>query len=142
MMKKPRLLLLYLCILFILIAVPLIALATDADTGAAEETKAELYTWEYLATYAGATAATLLFVQFTKRLVDKIKKFHTQLYTFMIALIILTLATHFTQGYTLENVLLILPNAALVGMAAYGSYELTFKGADEKRRAKEAEAQA
>lgn len=84
------------------------------------------WTWAYLATIAGATAATLLIVQFLKVPMDKVWKIPTRLFVYLIALVIMTVATAYTSGLTANTFLLCVLNAFIVALAAYGSYELTF----------------
>ena len=88
------------------------------------------WTWAYLATIAGATAATLLIVQFLKVPLDKVWKIPTRLFVYMIALIIMAVATAYTSGLTANTFLLCILNAFIVALAAYGSYELTFARLD------------
>ena len=88
------------------------------------------WTWAYLATIAGATAATLLVVQFTKVPLDKVWKIPTRLFVYLIALTIMVVATAFTSGITINSFLLSVLNAFIVALAAYGSYEITFARAD------------
>lgn len=88
------------------------------------------WTWAYLATIAGATAATLLIVQFLKVPLDKVWKIPTRLFVYLIALIILVIATAYTSGITMNTFLLSVLNAFIVALAAYGSYELTFARSD------------
>lgn len=121
-MKKYMMLL----IVMLMICLPTVALAeglAGADEG---------YTWQYLGTIAGATAATLLIVQYSKVQLDKVWKIPTRLYVYVIALAILLVASVFTGGLTLEAALLAVMNAVMVSMSAYGAYEMTFKRADEK----------
>ena len=84
------------------------------------------WTWAYLATIAGATAATLLIVQFAKVPLDKVWKIPTRLFVYVIALVILTAATAFTTGLTPDIFLLCVLNAFIVALTAFGAYELTF----------------
>lgn len=84
------------------------------------------WTWAYLVTIAGATAATLLIVQFLKVPLDKVWKIPTRLFVYMIALVIMAVATAYTSGLTVNAFLLCVLNAFIVALAAYGSYELTF----------------
>jgi len=81
-----------LCTLALLtLVVPFVAIAEEAtgtETTVISETVTEQpntpYTWEYLATLAGATAATLLIVQFLKVPLDKVWKIpslHVRNYT-------------------------------------------------------------
>lgn len=89
------------------------------------------FSWEQLATIAGATLATLLIVQLLKLPIDKVWKIPTRLVAYVIALIIMILATHFTAGLTWENAILAAVNAVIVALAAMGSYELTFAKLEE-----------
>lgn len=86
----------------------------------------EPLTWAYLATIAGATAATLLIVQFLKVPLDKVWKIPTRVFVYIIALLILLIATAFTTGLTPNTALLTAVNAFVVALTAYGSYEVTF----------------
>jgi hypothetical protein len=84
------------------------------------------FSWEQLATIAGATLATLLVVQLLKLPVDKIWKVPTRIVAYVIALVVMLLATHFTVGITWSNGILAAVNAVIVALAAMGSYEITF----------------
>ena len=84
------------------------------------------FSWEQLATIAGATLATLLIVQLLKLPLDKVWKLPTRIVAYAIALIILLLATMFTTGLTVENAALSVINAVIVALAAMGAYEVTF----------------
>lgn len=88
------------------------------------------WTWAYLATIAGATAATLLIAQFMKFPLDRVWKIPTRLLVYLIALTILVVATAFTSGITLNSFLLAVLNAFIVALSAYGGYELTFARID------------
>lgn len=87
----------------------------------------EPFSWEYLATIAGATLATMLVVQLLKLPLGKVWKIPTRLIVYLIALIISLLATHFTVGLTWENGILTAVNAVIIGLAAMGAYEVTLK---------------
>ena len=83
----------------------------------------EFFTWEYLGTYAGATIAVMLFVQFTKEL-PGIKSIPTRLWAYVIAAVLLVLSTVFTVSpITPSIILLCLINAVIVAMAACGGYD-------------------
>ena len=97
------------------------------------------FDWTQLATIAGATLATLLIVQLLKLPLDKVWKIPTRIVVYVIALIIMTVATHFTTGLTWNNFALAAVNAVIVALAAMGSYELTFAKLDAKRKAALAE---
>ena len=91
------------------------------------------FTWEQLATIAGATLATLLIVQLLKLPMDKVWKIPTRIIAYVIALVVMLLATHFTMGLTWSNVGLAAINAVIVALAAMGAYEITFKKVEEYR---------
>lgn len=90
------------------------------------------FTWTYLATIAGATAATLLIAQFTKMPLDRVWKIPTRALVYVIAFLILLLAQLFTGGMTVDKFVLTAVNAFVVALAAYGSYELTFAKIERK----------
>lgn len=103
---------------------PAVALAeTAANDGA--------YDWGQLATVAGATAATLLIVQFVKLPLDKVWKVPTRAVVYVISLCIVMGAQAFTAGLTLPDLPLLAINAFVVALAAMGSYELTFAKGDK-----------
>ena len=95
------------------------------------ELPTEPFTWEYLATIAGATLATTMIVQLLKLPLDKVWKIPTRIVVYFIALVILLLATAFTIGLSLNNGLLTVFNAVIVALAAMGAYEVTFKKLEE-----------
>lgn len=80
------------------------------------------FTWEQLATYGGATVATMLFVQFTKGL-PGIKSVPTRLWAYIVAAVLMILATVFTVPITPAGIVLTLINAAVVAMASCGEYD-------------------
>ena len=93
----------------------------------------EPFSWEYLATSAGATVATMLIVQLLKLPLDKVWKIPTRIIVYVIALIISLLATQFTVGLTLQNGLLTAVNAVIVALAAMGGYEITLAKLEKKK---------
>ena len=80
------------------------------------------FTWEQLATYGGATVATMLFVQFTKEL-PGIVKIPTRLWAFIVAAVLMILATVFTSEVTPAVILITIVNAVIVAMASCGEYD-------------------
>ena len=94
----------------------------------------EPFSWEYLATIAGATLATMLIVQLLKLPLDKVWKIPTRIIVYIIALVISLLATYFTAGLTLQNGLLTAVNAVIVALAAMGGYELTLAKIEKKNK--------
>ena len=118
---------LFLClILLIALLIPVAAMAEG-------ELPTDPFTWSQLATIAGATLATLLIVQLCKFPLDKIWKIPTRIVVYFISLIILLLATWFTDGLTWSSGILTVFNAVIVALAAMGTYELTFRKVDENR---------
>lgn len=115
-----------------LFAFPVSALAEDAadattDITASEAgTPAEPFTWQYLASIAGAAAFTLLVVQFLKAPLDKIWKIPTRVFAYIIALLTMLVATAFTTGLDIQTALLAVVNAFIAALTAYGAYEVTF----------------
>ena len=106
--------------LTLVLLLPVVALAEG-------ELPTEPFTWEYLATIAGATVATLLIVQLMKLPLDKIWKIPTRAVAYVIALVVMLLATQFTAGLTWSNIPLTALNAVIVALAAMGAYEITFR---------------
>lgn len=113
-------------ILLVLMLLPIVALAEG-------ELPTEPFTWAQLATIAGATAAVLLIVQMLKLPIDKVWKIPTRIVVYVISLIILLLATLFTDGLTVQTGILTAVNSVIVALAAMGAYEMTFRKLDEKR---------
>lgn len=110
----------------LILLLPVVALAEG-------ELPTEPFTWEQLATIAGATLATLLIVQLLKLPLDKVWKIPTRIIAYVIALIVMTLATHFTVGLNWSTFGLTALNSVIVALAAMGAYEVTFKRIEEHR---------
>ena len=108
------------------IILPDATIAPVAVVAEPEPTPTTPWTWAYLATIAGATAATLLIVQFFKVPLDHVWKIPTRLFVYIIAFVILTVATGFTTGLDANTFLLCILNSFIVALAAYGAYEVTF----------------
>lgn len=119
-MKKLRMLLILVFMMTMVLCVVALAetVGSSPDAG---------YSWPELATIAGATAATLLIVQFLKLPMDKVWKIPTRGFAYIIALLIMVGANVFTGGFVLEEVPLLAVNAFIVAAAAMGTYQLTFK---------------
>ena len=117
---------LFIFAMILLMVIPAVALAEGG-------LPTEPFTWAQLATIAGATAAVLLIVQLLKLPLDKIWKIPTRAVVYVISLVILLLATIFTEGITLQTGLLTALNAVIVALAAMGAYEMTFRKLDEQK---------
>lgn len=90
------------------------------------ELPTEPFTWQYIATIAGATAATLLIVQLLKLPLDKVWKIPTRIWVYIIALALMLAAAGFTTGLDIQTATLTAVNAVIVALAAMGAYEMTF----------------
>ena len=80
----------------------------------------QYFTWNLLGTFAGGVTATALLTQLLKRL---LKKVPTPLISFLVASLILIGVTAFTTGFTLEHILLIPINAALISFSSNGAFD-------------------
>lgn len=108
-------------------------IAREQITEAADpEARTQPFTWAYLASIAGSTAFTLLFVQFFKVPLDKVWKIPTRVFVYIVSLAVMLIATLFTSGLTLESAALAACNALLAAFAAYGAYEVTFAKQNHK----------
>ena len=124
--------------LLILFLVPVCAVAEEiAIEVAASVVESELptqpFSWEQLATIAGASLATMLIVQLLKLPLDKVWKIPTRIIVFVIAAVVMLLATFFTQGLSWSTALLTLLNAVVAALTAMGGYELTFAKLEKKK---------
>ena len=82
----------------------------------------EFVTWELLGTYAGAIAMVGVITQLTKD-IKFISKIPTQLWSYILSLIVMYAANFFMGQLTPSNAVLILFNAVLVSLGANGGYE-------------------
>lgn len=82
----------------------------------------EFVSWELLGTYAGAMAMVGMITQLTKN-IKFIAKIPTQLWSYILALIVMYAANLFLGSINWSNAVLILFNAALVSLGANGGYE-------------------
>lgn len=82
----------------------------------------DFFSWTMLATYSGAVLATGLITQFIKNF-NGISKLPTQLLSYLVAFIVLILATWFTDALTVESAVMCILNAVVVAFASNGAYE-------------------
>ena len=122
----------FLVFLLLLFLLPVAGMAEEIVETVTAEVPTQPFTWAQLATIGGAAMATLLIVQLLKLPIDKVWKIPTRIVVFVIAAVILILATYFTQGLTAENAILTLINADIVALTAMGGYELTFAKIEHK----------
>lgn len=83
----------------------------------------EFFDWSILGTLAGAVAAVAVLTEITKSL-PGISKIPTQIWSYVLALVVLICAQAFTAGLTASSAVLALVNAAMVSLAANGGYDL------------------
>lgn len=126
-------------VLLVLFLLPAAAMAEEVAVEiAASVVESELptnpFSWEQLATIAGAATATLLIVQLLKLPLDKVWKIPTRIIVFLIATIVMLLATYFTQGLSWNTALLTLLNAVISALTAMGAYELTFAKLEARKK--------
>ena len=81
----------------------------------------EFVTWTTLGTYAGCLAMVLVITQFTKKL-PFVSKIPTQLWSFVLAMLVLNLANYFTTGETMSSITLSVFNAIVISLAANGGF--------------------
>ena len=90
----------------------------------------EFFSWQMLATFAGATAATGILTQFLKNLIPRLP---TQWLSYLLALVLLCAATAAIGDFTEWTSWAILPlNAALVSMASNGAFAAVKRAAEGK----------
>jgi uncharacterized membrane protein len=82
----------------------------------------EFVTWELLGTYAGAMAMVGIVTQLTKN-IRFVSKIPTQLWSYIISLVVMYAANFFLGQLTASNAALIIFNAVLVSLGANGGYE-------------------
>jgi hypothetical protein len=82
----------------------------------------EFVTWELLGTYAGAMAMVGVVTQLTKN-IRFVSKSPTQLWSYIISLVVMYAANFFLGQLTASNAALIIFNAVLVSLGANGGYE-------------------
>ena len=112
--------------LWILLLMALICCLVSATAFAEDMPVQEPLTWSYLATIGGTAAFAFLVVQFTKAPLDKVWKIPTRWYVYAITVTVMMVATAFTDGLTVETALLVVCNAFVAALTAYGMYEVTF----------------
>ena len=124
-----------LSLVLLALALPVMALAESApvsDVPTVQPTvPATGYDWTALASVAGATAFTLLVVQFIKAPLDKFWHIPTRVVVYVIAFATLLIAQVFTVGFPVDGLALTAVNAVIAGSAAMGAYEMTFAKSDK-----------
>lgn len=80
------------------------------------------FTWQALMSYSGATLATTLVTQFLKS-IPLLEKVRTRLLSYVIAILIMALATIFTQGFSWSGFAMTFVNAVVVALASNGAFD-------------------
>lgn len=81
----------------------------------------EFFDWSMLGTFAGATTAVAVITQFTKEF-PGIKKIPTQVWSYVLSLVVLMMAHLATSDITWASACLVVVNAFVVSLAANGEY--------------------
>ena len=125
-MKKIMFMLLIAMMLLGLLYAPAMAeeLAGDALPG-------EFFTWDMLGSYGGAILCVALVTQLTKEL-PYIKQIPTQLWSYILAVLILLCSQLFTGKFTTSSAVLCLFNGVTISLAANGGYTLITRVAKAK----------
>lgn len=82
----------------------------------------EFFTWNSLASYAGATLATAVITQALKG-VGFIDRLPTRLFSYIVAVVLLVAATLFLGEASVSALALCLINGAVVSLAANGAFD-------------------
>ena len=82
----------------------------------------QFLTWEMLGTYSGTLGTVLILTQLTKEL-PWISRIPTQLYSYLIALVIMIVTAVFGGRTAASDVVLLFFNAAVVALSANGGYD-------------------
>lgn len=86
----------------------------------------EMFTWDYLASAAGATAFVTIVTQLIKD-APLIKKIPTQFVSYIVSLFVMFAASFFVGSLTASTAALIPLNAVVVMLAANGAYNTVSK---------------
>lgn len=106
-----------------LLATVMLGTCFAEETNAEPTLPAEFFTWDNLGTYAGAAALVALVTQLTKEL-RYINKIPTQVWSYILAVVILIASQIFTGTLTGSSAALALANGVLVSLASNGGYSL------------------
>ncbi len=86
----------------------------------------EFITWNELVTYSGALVMVLIITQLTKD-VKILKSLPTQLWSYIVSLMVLYPACFFTGELTASNAVLIIFNSAIIALTANGGFDALAK---------------
>ena len=91
----------------------------------------QFLTWEMLGTYSGTLGMVLILTQLTKGL-PGIQRVPTQLYSYLIALIVMTVTAIFGGRTAAADCVLLIFNAAVVALSANGGYDAMVRVMERK----------
>jgi len=83
-------------------------------------------TWQAMTTQAGSLFATMTLTQLLKQ-IGIFRRIPPQLLCFLVALLLLLLATAFTYGLSISRALIAPVNAAITTLACNGTYDALHK---------------
>lgn len=109
-----------------LLMLPVLGIAEEAAAAA----PADFFSWAGIGTMAGAVAAVLIIVQYIKAPLDKVWKIPTRVVVYVIAFMLLMAADVVSGNVSWERVGLVILNSFIVSTSAMGTYEMTFKKAE------------
>lgn len=115
-------------IIGLLLLLTIVVIAIPAWAEAYPVTENVPYSWDVLKTIAGATAATLLVVQYLKDLLDRWTYIPTRLVVLTVATLINVGAQAFTTGIAAADIPLLILNSFVVSFAAMGAYDTAIQG--------------
>lgn len=113
-------------VLLVILMVPMLLCAAALAEPTEGQPVEGFFSWAILATYAGATAATVAVTQVFKG-VGFIDRIPTRIVSYVVALILLIAATAFTSGLTVETAVLCVVNAVVVSLASNGTFDAVSK---------------
>ena len=94
-----------------------------------EQINIAFFSWTELASCAGALVMVSVITQFTKNC-PFVKKMPTQLWSYVVALLVLYPAYLFTNQLTVDNAFLIPLNSVLISLASNGGFHAVEKMMD------------
>ena len=91
----------------------------------------QFLTWEMLGSYSGTLGMVLILTQLTKEL-PVIRKLPTQLYSYLVALVIMAVTAVFGGRTAVSDFVLLFFNAAVIALSANGGYDALARAIQEK----------
>ena len=110
-------------LMLMMIAVLMLTVLCAHALAEGETLPAEFFTWDMLGSYAGAAALVALVTQLTKEL-PYVSRIPTQVWSYILAVLVLLASLIFTGKLTAANACLTLANGVLVSLTSNGGYSL------------------